>query len=87
MSDPKLQVVKVTIHYLSDDGYQTETTYDSDSRRMKPLGVDIPKETMLNATEELARLCELFGMGDEMNEKINAVRLRVQRDTGRNVNA
>lgn len=55
MTYPKLTSAKVTVAYKADDGYSPETTY-GDLR----LGKSDPKQVLLDAHRETARLLTLF---------------------------
>jgi hypothetical protein len=60
-SDPTLKRSSVTINYTASDGYSMQVNYSNIGR----MGSKPPPEMpLLEAIEELARLCALFGFGD-----------------------
>lgn len=76
MADPKLKRVSVTIRYTADDGYRSETTYRSGQPDANGAAV-LPQVAMVEAVEELSRLCALFGHDAEAAKRFNETRERV----------
>ena len=77
MADPKLRTASVTIAYSADDGYRAKSGFNM-------LHDGKPDGPLLDALEELARLTELFGSGDEAEARFNAARQRVREWRERN---
>lgn len=74
MSDPTLKRSNVTINYTASDGYRSAVNY---SNRGKMGQQPPPELPMLDAIEELSRLCALFGFGDEAAKRVAEARERV----------
>lgn len=75
MSDPTIKRSSVTINYTSSDGYKMEVNYSNRGR----MGLKPPPESpLLDAIEELSRLCELFGHGEQAFARMQQARLRVK---------
>lgn len=74
MADPKLKRASVTITYTASDGYRSQVCYSNIGR----MGVKPPPEApLLEAVEELSRLCALFGHDAEAAKRFNEARERV----------
>ena len=74
MADPKLKRASVTITYTSSDGYRSQVCYSNIGR----MGIKPPPEgPLLEAVEELSRLCALFGHDAEAAKRFNDARARV----------
>lgn len=75
MADPTLKRTSVRITYSASDGYRKEITYSNIGKmgRQPP-----PQQPMLDAIEELARLCELFGHGEAARTRVLEAQARVQ---------
>lgn len=81
MTHPKIQFAKVTISYVSDDGFQSEETF-STSLNNKATAAGIidqqkPEQPFVDGLEELARLTSLFGVDDMALAAFNGARERV----------
>lgn len=72
--DPKLTKTQVVIRYESDDGFESEETFDSD---LNPALKLPPEANLIHGLEELARLTALFGFEDHALTAFNAARERV----------
>lgn len=72
--DPTLRRVRVDIKYRASNGYCVAAGYASSE-------TCDPKNALLAAADELARICELFGFGDDVvSASMGAVnRVRVSR--------
>lgn len=75
MSDPTLKRSSVTIGFTASDGYKMQVNYSNRGRmgRFPP-----PNGPLLEAIDELGRLAELFGFGDEAAAKLDEARGRVK---------
>ncbi len=74
MKEPKITRSRVTVSYSTDEGFRTEVVFSS-------RGADLtvaPHEPLLDAIDELARLCDLSGVGDQAANRVTAARARVQ---------
>jgi hypothetical protein len=84
MTDPTLKRSSVAINYTSSDGYRKSVTLSNRGR----MGMSPPPQApLLEAIEELSRLCALFGFGEEAAKRVAEARARVdawrsQRDGG-----
>lgn len=80
MADPKLTKVNVQIGYSSDDGYRMDVGFQGGTKNGAPVA---PGPALLDALEELARLCCLFGFEQEAREKFEgpAGRIREWRES------
>lgn len=65
-----LRTANVQIAYSASDGFSSKVGYGA-------RGAD-PKAVMLEAIDELGRLSELFGFGDEALDKLNFAQGRVR---------
>ena len=74
MSDPTLTRARVTISYNGSDGYRSEKMYCS---HPKHFGRTPPENVLLEAIEELSRLCALFGYGEQATRRVDDARKRV----------
>lgn len=82
MADPTLKRSSVTINYAASDGYRSSVNYSNRGR----MGINpLPQDPLLEAIEELSRLCALFGFGDEAAKRVAEARERV--DQWRNESA
>jgi len=75
MADPTLKRASVKIKYAASDGYLSEVTYSSHA-----IGrTDVPpKDALIEAIDELARLSELFGFGAEASLAVASAQMRVR---------
>ena len=74
MSDRTLKRSIVTINYAASDGYRSAVNYSNRGR----MGLRPPPELpLLDAIEELSRLCALFGFGDQAAQRVADARGRV----------
>ena len=74
MSDPTLKRSSVTINYAASDGYRSTVNYSNIGR----MGIQPPPELpLLEAIEELSRLCALFGFGEQAAQRVAEARERV----------
>ena len=75
MSDPTIKRSTVTINYAASDGYKCSVNYSNRGR----CGISPPGALpLLEGIEELARLCELFGLGDKAAERCAGATARVR---------
>lgn len=75
MADPTLKRTSVTIKYTASDGYRHEVSYSNIGR----MGTKPPPEVpLLEAIDELARLCELFGFGAKASLAVATAQMRVR---------
>lgn len=65
-NDPKLTSAKVVVSYHADDGYRSEMTLGD----LRP-GKSDPKQVLLGAHRETARLLSLFGFEAEARQIAN----------------
>lgn len=74
-AEPTLKRTGVLIKYKSSDDYRSETAFQS-----HPFGkpANEPHQVFIDAIDELARLCELFGFGDEASVAVEGARQRVR---------
>lgn len=81
MADPKLTKTSVQIKYRSDDGYKYDLTCKGGGGEIGFIsGKPVPPEApLLDALEELQRLCNLFGFSRQADERIAAVNARMGR--------
>lgn len=75
MAEPTLARTSVLIKYKASDEYRSEVAFQS-----HPFGKPAtePHQVFIGAIDELARLCELFGFGDEASAAVEAARNRVK---------
>lgn len=74
MADPTLKRSTVTIGYTASDGYKSQVNYSTRGR----MGLEPPPELpLLEAVEELSRLCSLFGFGEPAKARFDGARERV----------
>jgi hypothetical protein len=71
MKDPKMKGCAVQISYRADDGFSAKDRYSS-----KP-GAS-PGDCLAMAADELARIAELFGFGDQVEAAVKDARQRVR---------
>lgn len=73
-NDPTLKRSSVTINYTASDGYRSTVNFSNRGR----MGLQPPPHgPLLDAIEELSRLCSLFGFGDEAAQRVADARSRV----------
>lgn len=70
MADPKLKTTRVVIAYSASDGYRSEHKLDSKF-------ASTPQQVLIDAAEELARLCALFGFEAEARAAMEGAFQRV----------
>lgn len=77
--NPKLTKTAVQIKYWADDGYKSDTMMKAGQGQTHMVtGEPIPPElALLDAIEELQRLCNLFGFAKQADERIAAVNSRM----------
>jgi hypothetical protein len=75
MADPTLKRSSVTINYAASDGYRSTVNYSNRGRMGREPPPQLP---LLEAVDELARLCELFGFGAEASARVDEARARVK---------
>jgi len=77
--NPKLTKTAVQIKYWADDGYKSDTMMKAGQGQVHMVtGEPIPPElALLDALEELQRLCNLFGFAKQADERIAAVNGRM----------
>ena len=73
-ADPTLTRSSVTINYTANDGYRSAVNYSNRGMmgRKPP-----PEAPLLDAIEELSRLCALFGFGEQATRRVMEARTRV----------
>lgn len=78
--DPKLKRTRVVVSYTADDGYRYELTAKGGTGSVMPStgGEAPPHAAFLEAIGELARLCELFGFGEEASKEFTDAQSRVR---------
>jgi hypothetical protein len=76
MSDPMLKRSSVTINYAASDGYRSTVNF-SNTGKMGRLIKPTPELPLLDAIEELSRLCALFGYGEQATQRVAEARERV----------
>lgn len=74
MSDPTLKRSSVTINYTASDGYRSAVNYSNRGQMGRQPPPELP---LLDAIEELSRLCALFGFGDQAAQRVADARERV----------
>lgn len=73
-SDPTLKRSSVTINFTASDGYRSAVNYSNRGQ----MGLQPPPELpLLDAIEELSRLCALFGFGEQAAQRVTEARERV----------
>lgn len=77
--NPKLTKTAVQIKYWADDGYKSDTMMKAGQGQTHMVtGEPIPPElALLDALEELQRLCNLFGFAKQADERIASVNGRM----------
>lgn len=78
-NNPKLTKTAVQIKYWADDGYKSDAMMKAGQGQAHMVtGEPIPPElALLDALEELQRLCNLFGFAKQADERIAAVNGRM----------
>ena len=74
MSDPTLKRSSVTINYTASDGYRSAVNYSNRGQMGRQPPPELP---LLDAIEELSRLCALFGFGEQAAQRVAEARERV----------
>lgn len=74
MSDPTLKRSSVTINYTASDGYRSAVNYSNRGQMGRQPPPELP---LLDAIEELSRLCALFGFGEQAAQRVAQARERV----------
>lgn len=74
MSDTTLKRSSVTINYTASDGYRSAVNYSNRGQMGRQPPPELP---LLDAIEELSRLCALFGFGDQAAQRVADARERV----------
>ena len=74
MSDPTLKRSSVTINYTASDGYRIAVNYSNRGQMGRQPPPELP---LLDAIEELSRLCALFGFGEQAAQRVAEARERV----------
>lgn len=72
MADPKLERVRGSVGYTSDDGYTMLIDFNSRATKSDP------KATLMSIIDEAVRVASLYGHGDEALETARAAYLRVK---------
>lgn len=75
MSDPTLKRSSVTINYTASDGYRSAVNYSNRGQMGRQPPPELP---LLDAIEELSRLCALFGFGEQAAQRVAEARERVE---------
>lgn len=68
---PKMKSCRFVLAYSADDGYRSEARYTS-----KRAGS--PEACVVAVADEIARLAELFGCGDAVQDAVEDARQRVR---------
>lgn len=74
MTDPTLKRSSVTINYTASDGYRSAVNYSNRAQMGREPPPELP---LLDAIEELSRLCALFGCGEQATQRVAEARQRV----------
>jgi hypothetical protein len=66
------------LHYRSDDGFSSNSTFSSARLKRHSLDKVDPKQCWVDMADEMARIAELFEFGDELEAAVKDARQRVR---------
>lgn len=73
--EPTMKSCLIQINFTASDGYSSKAGYSS-----KRIGS--VRQTMATAVDEIARLAELFGFGEDIEAAVKDARIRVKQWKG-----